>query len=128
MSKDQAITKSTIQLWVIIKPKIPATSLKVVATITMFQKKCSVILDHAEPLLETGKKNTQCSTVEKPKPSKKTNKKMEPTWIPATFVWSKGRTQWISAPCGSSSWRQLAPGFCASQGCAGNQGLSFDKR
>lgn len=56
MSKDQAITKSTIQLWVIIKPKIPATSLKVVATITMFQKKCSVILDHAEPLLETGKK------------------------------------------------------------------------
>lgn len=73
MSKDQAITKSTIQLWVIIKPKIPATSLKVVATITMFQKQCSVILDHAEPLLETGK-NTQCSTVEKPKPSKKNKK------------------------------------------------------
>lgn len=126
MSKDQAITKSTIQLWVIIKPKIPATSLKVVATITMFQKKCSVILDHAEPLLETGKKIHSAALWKNQNHQKKT-KKMEPTWIPATFVWSKGRTQWISAPCGSSSWRQLAPGFCASQGCAGNQGLSFDK-
>lgn len=122
MSKDQAITKSTIQLWVIIKPK----TWKLLPPSPCSKKNVPSFWIMLNPYWKP-EKYTQCSTVEKPKPSKKT-KKMEPTWIPATFVLSKGRTQWISAPCGSSSWRQLAPGFCASQGCAGNQGLSFDKR
>lgn len=49
----------------------------------MFQKKCSVILDHAEPLLETGKIYTvqHCGKTKTIKKNKKNGTNLDPSHV-----------------------------------------------